>query len=78
MKFKMSSTNFKLEDFSWIFSQQLLQNGAAAVFCALLLAGMCELDTIGIAQRIPCKTMIHKLADNFAGVFLWSAAKLLY
>ena len=26
----------------------------------------------------PCKTMIHKLADNFAGVFLWSAAKLLY
>ena len=58
--------------------QQLLQNGAAAVFCALLLAGMCELDTIGIAQRIPCKTMIHKLADNFAGVFLWSAAKLLY
>ena len=58
--------------------QQLLQNVAAAVFCALILAGMCKLDTIGIAQRIPCKTMIHKLSDNFAVVFLLSAAKSVY
>ena len=63
MKFKMSSTNFKLEDFSWIFSQQLLQNGAAAVFlrphtCRNVRAGYNRTCTTGTIQDYDLQVLV--------------------